>query len=100
MLRHGESSSRVFNLLTGSRNLKIAGDPQRIVASRLSNDYIFALYERAIYKIKHGVIEKEDSKLNYEARSFDVNETENEIYVGDYVKLFLITFLGRSYSRL
>jgi WD40 repeat protein len=62
--------------------LKFPGDPQKIVSSRKENTIAYALYEHAIYIIADGKLSKELTGLKYNARSLEINHSNNELYIG------------------
>lgn len=74
------------------------GDPQCIRASRKKENKVYALFARNFVIIEDGVAKKEFA-LNYDARALEVNEDNNEVYIGDYVNLYFFILVW-SYSYL
>lgn len=58
------------------------GEPQKIVSSKKENNVVYAVSNRSIYIISDGKVSMEAKCLNFEARSLEINEENNEIYVG------------------
>ena len=50
-------------------------------------ELVFALYTESINILNEGSVTK-TLKLKYKAKSFDINETLNEIYIGSVVNFY------------
>ncbi len=66
---------------------KIAGEAKQIRASNQDPNLVFALYNESINILNNGSVTK-TLKLKYKARSFDINESLNEIYIGSHVEFY------------
>lgn len=60
------------------------GDPRKIVPSRNDPKILYALFSRSINILTEDEVTKE-VELKFEGRALEVNESANEVYVGDTV---------------
>jgi hypothetical protein len=63
---------------------KLPGFPQKVAASRKDQNSAFVLLARSLHVFVDGKIDRE-TNFEFEARSLDLNEDRNEIYVGSQV---------------
>jgi hypothetical protein len=63
----------------------LKGDPKKIVPSNQDVNLLFVLFAKSIHIISEGAV-KSEANLNFEARALEINEKDNEIYIGANVK--------------
>jgi WD40 repeat protein len=60
----------------------MTGDPQKIISSKKENNVFYLLFSRSLHIVIDGKSSK-DLTLGFEVRSLELNENNNEIYLGD-----------------
>ena len=66
--------------------MKLKGDPRKIISSKTDVNLLFVLFTKSFHIISEGIV-KSEANLNFEARALEINEKNNEIYIGANVKL-------------